>query len=144
MTAEFGLGIESEGSLLLCPKCGWPNPLAAEVCAQCERHLFVACHHCGHLNCRGNVRCVACRTQLRYRTGLGLPRVDLQVWPAKWRLSRSRKWLLPTEVGVFIAGVLLTAVLAIKMAEWISPLPAQEGPPVYVIENGRLKAVELP
>lgn len=136
--------MESEGTQLVCPKCGWMNVLTAEVCEQCERHLFVGCHHCGHLNFRGNLRCVACRTQLRYRTERKEPRLDLLVWPAKWRVSRSRKWLLPVEVAVFVVAVLLTAFMAIKLAEWLSPRPAPGPPPVYVVKNGRLQAVDAP
>lgn len=144
MTTAWPLTEAGPVGSVICPKCGHLNTLIAEtaevVCARCERHLFVVCHHCGELNYRGNHRCTACRTQLRVPAPLHQPPIHLFVWPVRWSWQSPRRWVLPAQLAVFVAGVLLTFLGVVKWVERKPPPPVEPVErQVYVLEDGQLR-----
>ena len=107
---------------IVCTKCNHRNPGDALTCEICERRLLVFCGHCGHPNYRGTCRCVECRTQLHI-PGRG-----------RWKEARSRKWIKPVEVVLFVLAVSLTALGAFKLANLDLPKREPAPTPIYVLK----------
>jgi hypothetical protein len=125
-----------------CPKCGATVVLPANTCPACHKHLYLLCPECDQPNFRANVLCDYCGATLRLGGRSGAPPIHRHVWPLNWHVDRQRRWLLPTQVALFISCVALTTLVVIKIVEYRRPNQPPEAPAVYVLENGKLRPLE--
>jgi hypothetical protein len=102
----------------------------------------VQCGECRAVNFRGDERCQECGAALKWVVRGTGPRVDRQLWPLRWSFDRRRRWLIPVQMGLFIASVGLATYAAITIAEYRRPRPNTDPPKVFVLEDGKLKPIE--